>query len=123
MNLISVLACFMMVYIMVTSAAPLEKRGFYGDGTYYHVGLGSCGKTHDNNQMVAALNAPQMQNPSNPNHNKLCDRRIKVYGPKGSVIVKIVDTCPSCKHGSVDLSPSSFKKIADLSAGRVKINW
>ncbi|KAI8096764.1 RlpA-like double-psi beta-barrel-protein domain-containing protein-containing protein [Halteromyces radiatus] len=108
----------------MTIASPsLEKREFTGEGTYYNVGLGSCGKTNDDHQYVAALNAPQMNNGPNPNYNKLCDKRIRVTGPKGTITVKIVDTCPPCKSGDVDLSPSSFAAIADLSAGRVPITW
>lgn len=109
MNLISVLACLMTVYMMVTMATPLEKRQYAGDGTFYNVGLGSCGKNHGNDQYVAALNAPQMKNPGNPNHNKLCDRRIRVTGPKGSVTVKIVSgSCPSSQYKTplTSLSPS-----------------
>ncbi|CAO3582182.1 unnamed protein product [Absidia cylindrospora] len=113
----------MMLFVVITMALPLEKRQYSGDGTWYDVSLGSCGTTNDNNEMVAALNAPQMKNGPNPNNNNICNRRIRVTGPKGSVTVKIVDTCPSCKYGSVDLSPSSFKNIADLSAGRVPITW
>ncbi|CAO3600482.1 unnamed protein product [Absidia cylindrospora] len=123
MNLVSVIATLMMVFIVMTSAHSTEKQQYSGDGTYYNVGLGSCGKNHHNDHLVAALNAPQMKNSGNPNHNKLCDRRIRVTGPKGTVTVKVVDTCPGCEYGSVDLSPSSFKQIADLSDGRVKITW
>lgn len=91
MNLISVITSFMMVFVVMTMAAPLEKRHRYsGDGTWYEVSLGSCGKYNNNNEMVAALNAPQMKNGPNPNNNNICDRRIKVTGPKGSVTVRIV---------------------------------
>ncbi|KAI8338744.1 RlpA-like double-psi beta-barrel-protein domain-containing protein-containing protein, partial [Chlamydoabsidia padenii] len=96
---------------------------FSGDGTYYDVGLGSCGISNNNNQLVAALNAPQMNNGPNPNLNMLCNKSIRVTGPKGSVTVKIVDTCPSCHYGSVDLSPSAFNRISDLPRGRVPITW
>lgn len=43
---------------------------------------------------------------------------------KGStVIVKIVDKCPGCKRGDLDLSTKSFKSIAELQEGRVPITW
>ncbi|OAD68594.1 hypothetical protein PHYBLDRAFT_103777, partial [Phycomyces blakesleeanus NRRL 1555(-)] len=96
---------------------------FSGDGTFYAVGLGSCGTDDGNTDLVAALNAPQMQNGANPNNNPICGRRAVVKGPKGSVTVRIVDTCPPCQKGDLDLSPAAFGKIADFAAGRVPITW
>lgn len=112
---------FLALLISTVSAAPainLERRSkFTGDGTYFTVGLGSCGKTNTDSQMVAALNAPQMGS------NKYCGKSATVTGPNGSVTVTIVDTCPECSSGSLDLSPAAFKKIGDVSAGRIKISW
>lgn len=66
-----------------------------------------------------------MKNPANPNLNVLCNRRIKVTNPANgkSVTVKIVDTCPPCSSGDVDLSPKAFAAIADMSLGRIPIKW
>ncbi|CEP07985.1 hypothetical protein [Parasitella parasitica] len=98
---------------------------YSGEGTYYDVGLGSCGQTNSNSELVAALNAPQMQNGANPNKNPQCGKKIKVTNPANgkSVTVKIVDTCPPCSSGDVDLSPSAFSAIADMSLGRIPIKW
>jgi len=96
---------------------------FTGDGTYYNTGLGSCGHTNTDTQLIAALNAPQMGSYPNPNNNPNCGKFAMVHGPKGSVRVQIVDTCPPCAYGSLDLSPAAFAKIADLATGRIKISW
>jgi rare lipoprotein A (peptidoglycan hydrolase) len=53
----------------------------------------------------------------------MCGKCIEVKGPKGSVVVKVLDKCPECKKGAVDLSKSAFEKIADVSAGRVPSSW
>ncbi|KAI8988506.1 RlpA-like double-psi beta-barrel-protein domain-containing protein-containing protein [Mycotypha africana] len=101
-----------------------KKTGTYtGDGTYYNLGLGSCGWENDDDDMAAAINHEQMRNGGNPNRNPNCGRSITVHGPNGSVKVKVVDTCPACGHGDVDLSPAAFEKIADLENGRVPISW
>jgi hypothetical protein len=68
-------------------------------------------------------NAPQMGSSPNPNSNPNCGKYAKVTGPNGTVRVKIVDTCPPCAYGSLDLSPTAFEQIADLAAGRVPITW
>jgi rare lipoprotein A (peptidoglycan hydrolase) len=94
-----------------------------GDATYYGVGLGSCGKTNKDSDMIVALNHGQMGNGANPNHNGLCGKTITAHGPKGSVTVTIVDTCPGCANGDLDLSPAAFNKIADMEKGRVPITW
>jgi expansin (peptidoglycan-binding protein) len=53
----------------------------------------------------------------------LCGAFIEIVGPKGRVTVRIVDRCPECARGDVDMSPQAFARIADLSAGRVPIRW
>lgn len=79
--------------------------GFNGQATYYDPGVGysACGSLHPTNELVAALNAPQFD-PStpngNPNKNTLCNRLVQVRGPRGSVTLKIVDKCPSCRYVS-----------------------
>jgi expansin (peptidoglycan-binding protein) len=52
-----------------------------------------------------------------------CGACVLVTGPSGDVTVRIVDSCPGCKVGDLDLSKEAFAKIAPLSAGRVKITW
>jgi expansin len=37
--------------------------------------------------------------------------------------VRIVDLCPECEVGHLDLSQQAFAQIADVSAGRVPITW
>ncbi|KAI8888658.1 barwin-like endoglucanase, partial [Backusella circina FSU 941] len=96
---------------------------FSGDGTFYNTGLGSCGITSEDTDLIAALNAPQMNNGANPNANPLCGKKANVKGPKGTVTVTIVDTCPPCVKGDLDLSPAAFGKIADFADGRVDIEW
>ncbi|CAF1096660.1 unnamed protein product [Adineta ricciae] len=90
------------------------------------VGYTACGTLHSRFDMVAALNAPQFDphTPNgNPNKNSLCNRRMRVQGPSGSVDVAIVDRCPVCKTGDVDLNEAAFAKIGSTSAGRIRIRW
>ncbi|RKP23626.1 RlpA-like double-psi beta-barrel-protein domain-containing protein-containing protein, partial [Syncephalis pseudoplumigaleata] len=100
-----------------------------GDGTYYDPeggvkgGIGACGWVYTNDDMVAALNAPQYGGLVRSANSPVCGACILVTGPKGKVRVKIVDKCPVCKAGDVDLSEGAFLKIADKDAGRVKISW
>lgn len=84
-----------------------------GRFTYYTPGLGACGQTHSESDLVVALNAadfdPSTPN-GNPNNNPLCGRRIRASYNGKSVDVTLVDRCPGCNSGDLDLSPSAFSK-------------
>jgi expansin (peptidoglycan-binding protein) len=90
-----------------------------GEGTYYYAtGAGNCGfDPSPQNMMVAAMNHVDYNNAA------ICGAYIQVDGPQGSVMVRIVDQCPGCPAGDVDLSVEAFAKIAPISAGRVPISW
>jgi expansin (peptidoglycan-binding protein) len=108
---------FVLLFTTLTNAAPLVERGsMSGKATYYTPGLGSCGKTNSESDMVVALSSSDMSK-------SLCGKSITVKSKTGSVTVKVVDTCPGCGSGSVDLSPSAFAKIGTLSAGVIPITW
>lgn len=105
-------------------ASGSSSSGSYsGDGTFYAPGLGSCGWDNSASDLIVALNHGQMANGANSNKNPNCGKSITVHGPKGSVTVKIVDTCPGCANGDVDLSPAAFNKIANAAQGRVPVTW
>jgi expansin len=52
-----------------------------------------------------------------------CGRCAKVTGPTGTVVVQIVDRCPGCGPGGLDLHPEAFAKLAPLSDGRIEVRW
>jgi expansin (peptidoglycan-binding protein) len=66
---------------------------------------------------VAALNTPQYAGAA------MCGACLQVDGPSGSVTVRVVDRCPECASGHVDLSRQAFEKIAKLGDGRVSVKW
>ena len=35
----------------------------------------------------------------------------------------VVDLCPGCASGSIDLSPGAFQQLASLDAGRIQVTW
>jgi expansin (peptidoglycan-binding protein) len=90
-----------------------------GEATYYDAdGSGSCSfEPSPGDLMVAALNAPDFD------HAAWCGACLAVSGPRGEVVVRVVDQCPGCKHGDLDLGRAAFGKLAPLSAGRVSIAW
>ncbi|CAE6415847.1 unnamed protein product [Rhizoctonia solani] len=61
--------------------------------------------------------------PSKYNKTKKCGQSITVKSGGKSVNVKVVDLCPSCGGGSLDLSPAAFKKLAPLGKGVIQVSW
>jgi expansin (peptidoglycan-binding protein) len=90
-----------------------------GQATYYAAtGAGNCGFDPTPNDLnVAAMNHDEYANSA------ACGACVRVVGPKGTVTVRIVDQCPECPKGNLDLSQEAFAQIADVSAGRVPITW
>lgn len=73
-----------------------EQKGI---ATYYDAnGSGNCGFDPGADLMVAAMNREQYDNSA------VCGECVDIVGPKGSVRVRIVDQCPDCDWGHLDLS-------------------
>ncbi|MET7395380.1 expansin EXLX1 family cellulose-binding protein [Dactylosporangium sp. NPDC005572] len=53
-----------------------------------------------------------------------CGSYLSVTGPNGTtVLVQVVDQCPSCPRGKIDLSKAAFARIGELSAGIIPITY
>ncbi|WP_371688652.1 expansin EXLX1 family cellulose-binding protein [Micromonospora sp. KC207] len=52
-----------------------------------------------------------------------CGGHLDVTGPKGSVRVLVVDQCPECEPGHLDLSREAFARIADPVQGIVAVSY
>lgn len=102
-----------------TSPTPALTPLRSGIATYYDAtGEGNCSFDASPNDLdVAALNAPEYGT------SQMCGACAWVEGPQGSVLVRIVDKCPECAAGHLDLSKQAFAKISPLVAGRVDIRW
>ena len=61
--------------------------------------------------------------PSEYGGSAACGSYLQVSGPDGSVTVEVVDQCPECQAGHIDLSEQAFAKIAPLSAGLVPVTY
>ncbi|KAI1348211.1 riboflavine-aldehyde-forming enzyme [Xylaria sp. FL0043] len=86
-----------------------------GDMTYYYPGLGACGGTNGNNDAVVAL--------SPGDYNGKCGKTIKIHRNGKTASAKVVDKCPGCGGGSIDVSPAVFQSLANLDQGRVHVDW
>lgn len=88
--------------------------------TYYDEadGTGSCSFDATPNDLdVAAFDLADFAKSAT------CGECVKISGPKGTITVRIVDSCPPCQDHHLDLSPSAFEKIADKAQGRVNVTY
>jgi expansin (peptidoglycan-binding protein) len=88
-----------------------------GDGTYYDAdGTGKCSFQASPDRMVAAINGADYTAAR-------CGTCLEVIGENRRVVVTVVDICPGCKRGDLDLSREAFHALAPLDKGRIKIVW
>ncbi|KAK1925923.1 RlpA-like double-psi beta-barrel-protein domain-containing protein-containing protein, partial [Papiliotrema laurentii] len=91
-----------------------------GKATYYAVGLGACGWTNSDSEYVVAMNAPQYSSGT-------CGQNIQITNPSTgkTQTAKIVDLCPGCSNGDLDMSPTLFSYLNDgnMDAGVFQMTW
>ncbi len=100
--------------------APVAGVGYTGQATFYD----SAGK--GGNCSYPASPADQLYVALSPGEYAAagaCGGYLDVTGPKGSVRVKVMDQCPECKAGHIDLSQQAFARIGTPSAGIIKVSY
>jgi hypothetical protein len=87
--------------------------------TYYATrGMGNCSyPSPPADGLYVALSTPEYAKAAR------CGGYLEVSGPDGSVRVKVVDRCPGCAAGHIDLSETAFARLAPLSAGRIDVTY
>jgi expansin (peptidoglycan-binding protein) len=91
-----------------------------GKATFYDLGsgMGNCSfPSAPANDLFVALGAADYSGGA------ACGGYLDVTGPKGKVRVKVIDSCPPCGPGHIDLSRTAFKKIADEIDGIVPVKY
>lgn len=117
-----ILFCFISFETIAQVSCGSEET-FTGEGTYYDIAqFGNFGNCSIENEvftpfLIGAMNASQYGAAD------YCGACAEVTGPNGSVKIHIIDQCPECAPGDIDLSPEAFDLIADRIDGRVDISW
>jgi hypothetical protein len=93
----------------------LAKR-ISGSFTYYAVGLGSCGTTNVPSDFIVALNAAQYSS-------SYCGVTITITCNGKTAQATIMDECPGCGYGGLDLSQGLFEYFGDISVGVLTGDW
>jgi expansin (peptidoglycan-binding protein) len=90
-----------------------------GIATHYVLtGLPNCSyPSPPSDQLFVALS------PSEYNAAGGCGGYVEVNGPDGSVRVKVIDQCPECATGHLDLSEPAFARLSPLGAGLINVSY
>jgi expansin (peptidoglycan-binding protein) len=103
----------------LSSGVACAATSSSGKATFYELRqLGNCSFRN-----VAVDDLYVALGPSEYGAAAACGGFLQVSGPKGSVRVKVVDQCPECERGELDLSRAAFARIADTSAGTVPVRY
>lgn len=119
----SVLYILLLIYSFeIAFAQNCNDNIHEGEGTFYAGVAGSssgnCSLPVDNGDFLhCALNTIDY------NNSNACGACIEVNGPSGIVFLTVVDRCPECAVGDVDMTQEAFAMIADPIDGRVPITW
>jgi expansin (peptidoglycan-binding protein) len=90
-----------------------------GTATHYVLsGTGNCSyPSRPADGLFVAMSPPEYDGAA------ACGGYVEVSGPDGSVRAEVIDQCPPCAAGHVDLSEAAFSRIAPLSAGLVSVTY
>ncbi|EIW74045.1 plant expansin [Coniophora puteana RWD-64-598 SS2] len=113
-----------------TSTLPAYLVGTQtGDGTYYAPGLGACGISNTNADMIAAVSHLLYDTfpgytGTNPNNNPICGHTVTASYGGSNVTVAITDRCTACAITDLDFAPAAFDKLASETVGRIHgVTW
>jgi expansin (peptidoglycan-binding protein) len=101
-------------------AAPPTTTAKSGKATFYDLGGGTGNCSYPSapaDDLFVALGASEYAGAA------ACGSYLDVTGPKGKVRVKVVDSCPPCAPGHIDLSRTAFKKIGNEIDGIIKVKY
>ncbi len=118
----------LMVWIVclawVTNAQNNFNKVHSGEATFYGGVAGSAGGNCGLPVAAGDFNHAAM-NHTDYNNSQACGACAQVTSKATgkSVIVKIVDRCPECKPGDIDLTQQMFAKIDNPTKGRIAITW
>jgi expansin (peptidoglycan-binding protein) len=102
------------------SALTAPSGTVSGIATHYVLdGLPNCSyPTPPSNGLFVALS------PSEYDSAAACGGYMTVTGPSGSsVTVQVIDQCPECATGHIDLSEPAFAELAPLGAGLINVHY
>ncbi|WP_203717601.1 expansin EXLX1 family cellulose-binding protein, partial [Asanoa siamensis] len=100
------------------AAEQAQAQARSGKATFYTDNGGNCSyPSPPADRLFVALSPAEYADGAQ------CGGYLDVKGPSGSVRVKVVDSCPPCEAGHIDLSREAFAKIGDPVDGIIPVTY
>lgn len=108
-------------WLFFLTICPITINAYKAKATWYNTGLGACGKTSSDDQLVVAL--PASIASSKCFQTVSLTNAARPIGPK--ITATVVDKCMGCDGMDIDISPAAFKalNLGDLGAGKIFVEW
>ncbi|KAI0313053.1 RlpA-like double-psi beta-barrel-protein domain-containing protein-containing protein, partial [Amylostereum chailletii] len=81
--------------------------------TFFAPGLGNCGWTNSENDLIVAMSKEFYD----ANDGANCGQKLSITWGGVTETATMVDSCPGCSYGDLDMSPALFRKFAEESVG------
>ncbi|KAG6604684.1 Expansin protein 3 [Phytophthora cinnamomi] len=128
--MVGVLQYSALLALGITAASAGQQTYFQGDGTPYNlngVNMGNCAFMSSWSKAATNYVAVNQAQWDGLKHCGQCIEATcidsKCKNKNSAVILQVVDRCPECKYGDLDMSPSALTKIVGYNPGRIKIGW
>ncbi|KAJ7176073.1 riboflavin-aldehyde forming enzyme [Mycena crocata] len=110
-------ASFLALAGAVSGAALVPRTT--GRTTFYdpNGGFGACGSPIQNGDFAVALNPVDYAGGAH------CGQNINVQFNGKSINVRVLDRCPGCPPGGLDLTRGAFSALANTDVGVIQTNW
>ncbi|KAH8833550.1 RlpA-like double-psi beta-barrel-protein domain-containing protein-containing protein [Flagelloscypha sp. PMI_526] len=105
---------------MENSTSTLNKRFSGSRWTFYDAGLGACGKTNSRDDFIVALNSAQY---GGGYPGPQCFKKIKMTYKGKTATATIMDECPGCPFGGLDLTEGLFEFFDNKDKGVLSGEW
>jgi expansin (peptidoglycan-binding protein) len=114
----TVVVASVIAVVLVTQVGGSAACAAGGSASYYTAGRnGMCNLGTPADGAYAAVGNAEYAG------GKGCGTLLDVTGPNGTTRVQVVDLCPSCPAGKIDLGKGAFERIGALSAGIIPVTY
>jgi hypothetical protein len=114
----TVLLATVVTVVLVTQVGGTAACAASGSASYYSTrGNGMCSLGSPATDAYVAVGRAEYADGA------ACGTYLDVTGPSGTTRVQVVDLCPGCPAGKIDLSKGSFARIGQLSAGIIPVTY
>jgi expansin (peptidoglycan-binding protein) len=114
----TVVVASVVAVVLVTQVGGSAACAAGGSASYYTAGRnGMCNLGTPADGAYAAVGKAEYAGGQG------CGTLLDVTGPSGTTRVQVVDLCPSCPAGKIDLGKGAFQRIGALSAGIIPVTY